>query len=183
MPWDKPVCAKWTTKSTELAIDTHKKEVIEAFRWDPTNETIYRKYKRLIPGRLMLNDIRGLPNLPSPPEDNWQDFIPKEYHWYAKVFSSHAAMRFPNPRPWDHKIELLSNAPQTLNCKVYPLLPGQQKALDEFLNEHLKKGYIRHSNSPYALTLSPSVLVRRYQFCQELSLVVTHDSGRCTCFD
>src|SRR5713101_8813380 len=36
MPWDEPVRAKRTTKSTELAIDTHKKEIIEAFRRDPT---------------------------------------------------------------------------------------------------------------------------------------------------
>ena len=67
-------------------------------------------------------------------------------------------MRFPNPRPWDHEIELLSDAPQTLNCKVYPLPPGQQKALDEFLNEHLKKGYIRRSNSPYA---SPFFFIKK----------------------
>src|SRR6266852_3584920 len=121
MPWDEPVCAKRTTKSTELAIE----------------------------------NIRGLPK---PPEDNWQDFIPKEYHLYAKVFSSDAALRFPDPRPWDHKIELLSNAPRTLNCKVYPLPPGQQEALDQFLHEHLKKGYICCSNSPY---VSPFFFIKK----------------------
>ncbi len=65
MPWDKPIRVKRTTKSIELAIDTHKKEVIEAFRQDPTNKVKYCEYKKLNPGRL--NDIRGLPK---PPEDN-----------------------------------------------------------------------------------------------------------------
>ncbi len=67
-------------------------------------------------------------------------------------------MRFPDPRPWDHEIELLSNTPQTLNCKVYPLLSGQQEALDEFLHKHLKKGYIHRSNSPY---VSPFFFIKK----------------------
>ena len=37
-----------------------------------------------------------------------------------------------------------------LNCKTYPLGEGQQKLLDEFIANHLKKGYIHQSNSPYA---------------------------------
>ncbi len=87
MLWDEPVRAKWTIKSTELAINTHKKEIIEAFRRDPTNEYRYCKYKKLVPGTL--DDFKGLSKPPKEPEDNWQDFIPKEYHQYAKVFSSH----------------------------------------------------------------------------------------------
>ncbi len=156
MPWEEPVRAKRTTKSTELAITTHEKEILEGFRLDPTNEYRHREYKKLVPGSF--DAFKRSREPPKEPEDNWRDFIPKEYHQYAKVFSSHAAMRFPNPRPWDHEIELLSDAPQTLNCKVYPLPPCQQKALDEFLNEHLKKGYIRRSNSPYA---SPFFFIKK----------------------
>src|SRR6266852_9542665 len=100
---------------------THEKEILEGFRLDPTNEYRHCEYKKLVPGTF---DAFKRSREPSKePEDNWRDFIPKEYHQYAKVFSSHAVMRFPNPRPWDHEIELLSDAPQTLNCKVYPLPP------------------------------------------------------------
>jgi hypothetical protein len=36
---------------------------------------------------------------------------------------------------------------------MYPLHEGQQELLDEFLCEHLKKGYIMaNSKSPYAST-------------------------------
>jgi hypothetical protein len=76
--------------------------------------------------------------------------VPVEYHRYGKVFSDEEAQCFPTSRPWDHAIDLIPEAPTTLNCKVYLLAPGQQKALDEFLDKHLKKGYIQRSKSPYA---------------------------------
>jgi len=66
MPWDKPVHIKRTIKSTKLAIETHKKDVFEAFRQDPTDEMIYREYKKLFPEKL--ENIR---ELPKPPKDNW----------------------------------------------------------------------------------------------------------------
>jgi hypothetical protein len=34
------------------------------------------------------------------------------------------------------------------DCKVYPSIPGEQVKLDEFLDENLRKGYIRLSKSP-----------------------------------
>ena len=64
----------------------------------------------------------------------------------------------PESRPWDHAIDLLPNAPHTLNCKTYPLNPEQQKLLDDFLRTHLEKGYIRPSKSPYA---SPFFFVKK----------------------
>ena len=47
-------------------------------------------------------------------------------------------------------IDLKPDTPETLDSKTYPLPVGQQEALDEFIQEHLKKGYIRVSQSPYA---------------------------------
>ena len=67
-------------------------------------------------------------------------------------------MQFSDSRPWDHEIELLPHAPPTLDCKVYPLSYSEQIALEEFLKEHLSKGYICQSNSPYA---SPFFFVKK----------------------
>ena len=80
----------------------------------------------------------------------WQKLVPLEYHRFGKVFSDEEAQQFPGKRPWDHAIDLMDDAPPMLNCKTYPLAEGQQKLLDEFITDHLKKGYIRQSNSPYA---------------------------------
>ena len=85
-------------------------------------------------------------------ERPWQEVVPLEYHKYGKVFSEREAQRFPRRRPWDHAINLVPDAPRILNCKTYPLAEGQQEQLDKFLREHLKKGYIRISNSPYTLS-------------------------------
>jgi hypothetical protein len=73
----------------------------------------------------------------------WQEQVPKPYHQFGRVFSDEESHRFPESRPWDHAIDLLSDVPPTLDCKVYPLPEGQQDALDKFLDEHLSKGYIR----------------------------------------
>ena len=91
-------------------------------------------------------------------ETPWYLQVPLEYHHYKKVFSEEEAKRFPASRPWDHAIELLPDAPETLDCKVYPLAPAEQDALNEFIKDHLDKGYIRRSNSPYA---SPFFFIKK----------------------
>ena len=35
-----------------------------------------------------------------------KDQIPKEFHEFLDVFSEEKAARFPEPRRWDHKIEM-----------------------------------------------------------------------------
>ena len=52
-------------------------------------------------------------------------------------------------KPWDHAIDLKPNfIPK--DCKFYPLSPKEQKEQDKFLEENLRKGYIRPSKSPMA---------------------------------
>jgi hypothetical protein len=88
----------------------------------------------------------------------WDQIVPPHYHSHRKVFSEAAAQRFPETRPWDHAIDLKPDAPDTLDCKVYPLGPGEQEALKKFLKEHLDKGYVQPSKSPYA---SPFFFIKK----------------------
>ena len=68
---------------------------------------------------------------------------------YASVFEKKAAERFSDKQPYDHAIELKADfVPK--DCKVYQLTPEEDKKLTEFLDENLKKGYIRPSKSPMA---------------------------------
>jgi hypothetical protein len=78
--------------------------------------------------------------------------LPPEYQHFASVFSEEESHRFPPTRAWDHAITLKNNAPEAINCKVYPMTSTEEKALDEFLDEQLAKGYIQPSISPYALS-------------------------------
>ncbi len=77
--------------------------------------------------------------------------IPEEYCRHAKVFDEKEADRFPPKREEDHAINLKEDAPVVLDCKIYPLSHDQDTKLTEFLGEHLRKGYIRESNSPYTV--------------------------------
>ncbi len=84
--------------------------------------------------------------------------VPKEYARHADVFDEEKAKCFPPKREEDHTIKLRDDALVVLDCKIYQLSPDQDQKLNEFLNEHLKKGYIWESNSPYA---SPFFFIKK----------------------
>jgi hypothetical protein len=73
--------------------------------------------------------------------------VPKMYHDYLSVFQKKESERMPLRKPWDHGIELKPGfVPR--KSKVYPLSPQEQIEVDSFINEQLRKGYIRPSKSP-----------------------------------
>jgi Reverse transcriptase (RNA-dependent DNA polymerase) len=78
-----------------------------------------------------------------------KQLVPAEYHEYLDIFSEEKAHRFPESRPWDHKIEMKEEF-EPKSFKNYNLTPAEQIELDKFLKENLKKGYIRPSQSPMA---------------------------------
>ncbi|EFY87299.1 pol protein [Metarhizium acridum CQMa 102] len=73
--------------------------------------------------------------------------IPKEYSKYSKLFSGELETGLPEHSRWDHEIRLQPGTEPTFN-KIYPQNPEQDKALKEYLEDMLQKGYIRPSESP-----------------------------------
>jgi hypothetical protein len=73
-----------------------------------------------------------------------EQLVPAEYHKYLDIFSEKKAHRFPELRPWDHKIEIKEGF-EPKSFKNYNLTPAERIKLDKFLKENLKKGYIRPS--------------------------------------
>ena len=68
--------------------------------------------------------------------------VASEYvHEYKDVFTKESSDVLSPRRSWDHSIELLPGDHE-VDCKVYPLNPGEQKELDDFLAENLKSGHI-----------------------------------------
>src|SRR6266702_1125871 len=47
--------------------------------------------------------------------------VPQAYQQFAKVFSKQESKRFPPKRAWDHAIEFKKDAPDAVDCKVYPM--------------------------------------------------------------
>ena len=103
-----------------------------------------------------------------------EEQVPKEFHEYLDVFSEEKAARFPEPRTWDHKIEMKDTfIPKSF--KTYNLTPQEQIELDKFLKDNLDKGYIRPSQSPMA---SPFFFVDKkdgkLQPCQDYRYLNEH---------
>jgi hypothetical protein len=76
--------------------------------------------------------------------------IPKEYEKYKKVFNKEKSQWLPSDTIWDHAIELLPNAPATLPARLLPLNQKEQEEMEKFMEEHLSRGTIQQSWSPYA---------------------------------
>jgi hypothetical protein len=71
-----------------------------------------------------------------------EQLVPREYHDYLDIFDEDKANRFPDTRPWDHKIEMKTGF-EPKSFKTYNLTPEEQVELDKFLKENLDKGYIK----------------------------------------
>jgi Reverse transcriptase (RNA-dependent DNA polymerase) len=78
-----------------------------------------------------------------------KQLVPAEYHEYLDIFSKEKAHRFPESRPWDHKIEMKEGF-EPKSFKNYNLTPAERIELDKFLKENLEKGYIWPFQSPMA---------------------------------
>src|SRR6266702_3035642 len=88
----------------------------------------------------------------------YEEMVPEEYRKYQKIFNEEQSHRFPPKRPWDHAIDLLPEAPNTIDCKIYPNTQSEKEALNEFVKDQLAKGYIRPSKSPYS---SPFFFIKK----------------------
>ncbi len=76
--------------------------------------------------------------------------IPPEYTQHSKVFSEEQSQRLSKHTIWDHAIELLPGAPSTMPGRLLPLNQKEVQEVHNFVQEHLKRGTIRESWSPYA---------------------------------
>lgn len=88
----------------------------------------------------------------------FEEIVPEEYRSFKKVFSEEESQRLPEHQPWDHKIDLKPDAPETLRSKVYPMSHDEEQELDKFLKEQTEKGYITPSKSPMS---SPVFFIKK----------------------
>jgi hypothetical protein len=72
-----------------------------------------------------------------------EQLVPAEYHEYLDIFSEEKAHRFPESRPWDHKIKMKEGFEPKL-FKNYNLTLAEQLKLDKFLKEKGISGHLNH---------------------------------------
>ncbi len=151
----------------EMTIQSgHQRHVMRFYKTSLGEDRIIFGYPWLRTFNPQIDWEKGKVTMPWPKAWAWQktttiatmEQIPAEYLWHSKVFSEKEANRFPPKREEDHAINLKEGAPAALDCKIYPLSHDQDAKLTEFLGEHLRKGYIRESSSPYA---SPFFFIKK----------------------
>jgi len=76
-----------------------------------------------------------------------EEMVPKRFHKWLKVFRKVESERMPVRKAWDHVIDLNDNF-KASKARLYPLSRNKKEEVQKFVNEHLKKGYIRPSKSP-----------------------------------
>jgi len=75
------------------------------------------------------------------------------------VFSKNKSERMPIQKPYDHAIDFVEGAMLPKPAKVYLLSLVERNSLDIWIDEELRKGYIRPSTSPIA---APFFFVKKY---------------------
>jgi hypothetical protein len=75
-------------------------------------------------------------------DKTFEELVLERYRKFQDVFELTAFDELPARKPWDHAINLKPDAPDHLDCKLYPMLPEERQKLDEFLEENLRTGRI-----------------------------------------
>jgi len=75
-----------------------------------------------------------------------EGMVPRRFHRWMKVFGKVESERMPVRKVWDHAIDLREEFMPS-KARVYPLSRNEREEVQNFVNEHLRKGYIRPSKS------------------------------------
>ncbi|ETW80302.1 hypothetical protein HETIRDRAFT_229282, partial [Heterobasidion irregulare TC 32-1] len=132
----------------EESYDIHRVETsvanTPARKAEPAKAAIGKQTKHTNSQKLAEEASKGKPEL------SFEEIVPKEYWSYRKVFKGRKPGKLPPKRPWDHKIELKDDMEHSLRPKLYSLSPMEQEELKKFIDDSLKKGFIRESKSHMA---------------------------------
>ena len=80
-------------------------------------------------------------------EAETKKLVPERFHRWIKVFSKKQLERMPTRKIWDHVINMKEGfIPR--KGKVYLLSREEKKEVHKFIQEQLRKGYIRPSKLP-----------------------------------
>jgi len=71
----------------------------------------------------------------------------QKFHRWLKVFGKVELERMPTRKIWDHAIDLKEEF-KTSKAWMYPLSRNEREEVQQFIQNHLRKGYIRPLKSP-----------------------------------
>jgi len=80
-------------------------------------------------------------------EETLRKLVPQKFWKWKKVFGKRESERMPVQKTWDHTIELKEGF-MPKKGKVYSLSREEKEEVQTFVEDQLRKGYIRPSKSP-----------------------------------
>jgi len=79
-----------------------------------------------------------------------EEMVPRKFLKWRKVFGKVESKRMPTRKIWDHAIDLKKTF-KPRKGKIYPLSKNEREEVQNFVEDQLRKGYIRPSKSPQML--------------------------------
>ena len=80
-------------------------------------------------------------------ETEIKKLVPEKFHKWIKIFGKKQSEGMSIRKVWDHAIDTKERfVPR--KGKMYPLSREEREGIHKFINEQLRKGYIRPSKSP-----------------------------------
>ena len=76
-----------------------------------------------------------------------KEMVSKRFLKWRKVFGKVESERMPTRKVWDHAIDLKETF-KLQKGKIYPLSKNEREEVQNFVENQLRKGYIRPSKSP-----------------------------------
>ena len=106
----------------------------------------------MMASRVLLGEHQPADHTQMSPDERltFEKIVPSAYHDFADVFAQGEADILPPHRPYDHSIDLEPNTNPPYG-PIYSLSETELHALRNYLDDNLRKGFIRPSNSPAAV--------------------------------
>jgi len=123
-----PLCGRRSQKRKVRMTVTEEEEKI--VHWGIDNKEDWRKEEE------MEEDHRKI-----------EEIVPKKFLKWRKVFGKVKSERMPTRKIWDHAIDLKETF-KPRKGKIYPLSKNKREEVQNFIEDQLRKGYIRPSKSP-----------------------------------
>ena len=102
--------------------------------------------------------------------------VPEHFHKWIHIFGKKQSERMSTRKLWDHVIETKERF-ALRKGKMYPLLREKREEVCEFINEELRKGYIRLSKLPQIAPVffvgkknSKKHMVQNYQYLNKWTI-------------
>jgi len=77
-----------------------------------------------------------------------EEMVPKKFLKQRKVFGKVESERMPMGKFWDHAIDL-KEIFELWKGRIYPFFKNKREKVQKFVEDQLRKGYIRSSKSPH----------------------------------